>query len=104
MACDGPVGDNLAEVRKQKRQLLAHIFQHVVSCLGVSYENSSDAMKALDATLLLRHIKIVQQSRELVSAIRSHTTQDNIGFAETVLDSSLEGDTRKKPLTLSREL
>ena len=60
-------------------------------------------MKALDATLLLRHIKIVQQSRELVSAIRSHTTLDNAGDAETALDSSLGGDSRKFFLIFFRE-
>ncbi len=55
---------------------------------------SSGAAAGLDATLLLRHIKIVQQSRELVSAIRSHATLENIEDAENALDSSLGGEQR----------
>jgi hypothetical protein len=57
-------------------------------------EHSSGVMMGPDGTLLLRHIKIVQQSRELVSAIRSHTTLDNSEDAENALESFLGGDYR----------
>lgn len=61
----------------------------------LAMEHSSGVMTGSDATLLLRHIKFVQQSRELVSAIRSHTTLDNSEDAENALESFLGGEYRE---------